>query len=398
MDTRVETRESTLLTGKFIIVCLCNFLSFFSIYLIVPVLPPYLEERGYSNTIIGALMSMMVVAALTRPFLGRLSDGWGRRRVLLAGTLVLAITNFLYAAFDTAVPLFLVRFFNGFGLAAFNTAAYALVGDLAPPRRRLQGIALFFMSVDATIAAAPPLAKLVRSHWGFDTVYILAGMVGLASFLLAAYAPETTGSEYPGHPRTVDGRGERRGPVWPIYVTTCGFTITIGALTTFVVLSSDKAGFGHGELFFVIFALTLIAFRLAAGKWAERLPRLLLVSASGLVAVSGLAMLALARSLAVFLLGSLIYALGIAYVPTTLSALLLDKTTPERRGFVLGLFMAVFDLGVGLGGLVLGPVADTLGYPAAYLASAAMALAGLSLLYRARDPVVPRTEEETTTG
>lgn len=387
-------RGSSLLNRDFVIVCLCNFLSFFSIYLIVPVLPHYLEGRGYSNTIIGALMSMMVVAALSRPFLGNLSDTWGRRRILLAGTLVLALTNFLYAAFDAAMPLFLVRFFNGFGLAAFNTAAYALVGDLAPPERRLQGIAIFFMSVDATIATAPPLAELVKSRWGYDAVYYLAGIVGLASFLLAILSPETACGER----RCTTSKGPEGSGMGvsglPVYVATCGFTMTIGALTTFVVLSSDKAGFGHGELFFVVFAVTLIVFRLAAGRWAERLPRLALIVASGLIAVIGLATVALARSLVVFLLGSMVYALGIAYVPTTLSALLLDLTAPERRGLVLGLFMAVFDIGVGLGGIVLGPLADALGYPSMYLVSACVALAGLGILFLLRKPKAEETAGE----
>lgn len=378
-------KEDSLLKWDLITVLLCNFLSFFSIYLIVPVLPPYLEQRGYSNSLIGALMSMMVVAALTRPLLGRLSDTWGRRRILLAGTMILSATNFLYATFDTAIPLFLVRFFNGFGLAAFNTAAYALVGDLAPPAKRLQGIAAFFMSVDATIAAAPPLAEVIKSRLGYDWVYLLAGAVGMLSFLLAITAPETK-KKSTGNPTASQHHTKRTILDWPIYATTGGFTMTIGALTTFVVLSSQEAGYGHGDLFFVVFALTLIAFRLAAGRWAERLPRLTLISVSGMVAFSGLVMVALARSLSLFLLGSFVYALGIAYVPTTLSALLLDRTAQERRGLVLGIFMAVFDLGVGLGGLVLGPLADVHGYTAMYLVAAGLSLVGLALLIRVRKP------------
>ncbi len=381
--------KDSLLGRDFIIVLSCNFLSFFSIYLIVPILPLYLEQKGYSNSLIGALMSMMVVAALARPLLGRLSDTLGRRHILLAGTLVLAATNFLYAAFDVALPLFLVRFFNGFGLAAFNTAAYALVGDLAPPAKRLQGVAAFFISVDAAIAVAPPLAEAMKSRLGYDSVYLLAGVVGLISFLLATAAPKA-GKRGPENPSNQEVGRENPSPNWPIYATTGGFTITIGALTTFVVLSSQDAGYGRGELFFVVFALTLIAFRLAAGRWAERLPRLLLISVSGTVAFIGMVTLAIARSLSLFLLGSFVYALGIAYVPTTLSALLLDRTSPEKRGLALGIFMAVFDLGVGLGGLALGPLADAHGYTVMYLVAAGISLAGLTLLVRVRSPLPRR--------
>ena len=80
-----------------------------------------------------------------------------------------------------------------------------------------------------------------------------------------------------------------------------------------------------------------------------------------------------------FILGCLIYALGFAYVPTTLSALLLDHTPTGDRGVILGFFMAIFDVGIGLGGVAMGPIADAWGYPAMYLVSGAVAL--LSLVY-----------------
>lgn len=371
-----HNREEKLFGKDFLLVCASNMLAFFSLYMIIPVLPVFLEERGYSNSLIGALMSMATVAALLRPAFGRLADRGGRKTVLAWGTLLLGLSTFLYTAFSTAVPLFLIRFLNGFGLAAYHTAAYAMVGDLAPRSRRLQAIAFFYISVDVTIALAPILAEALVDARGYTFLYLLAGGIASTSFLCSLMVRETIPAS------RKEERPARRGltPLHrAVYLGTMGFTLTFGALQTFIVLSSQKNGIARGELFFTVFAVTLIFFRLAVGRKADRIPRDLLILASGAVTLAGLATLAFAPSLAVLVLGSLLYALGFAYLPTTMSALLLDHTPEESRGLALGLFMAVFDTGVGLGGLALGPLADGLGYPAMYLASGALAL--VCLLY-----------------
>jgi len=365
----------------FTLVCVNDFLAFFSVYLIIPVLPIFLEEEmGYSNFLIGALMSMMVVAALLRPFLGSVSDIRGRKTILVWGTFLLGASTFLYAAFSTALPLFMVRFLNGIGLAAFHTAAYALIGDLVPQSRRLHGIAVFFISVDAAIGLAPIVAERIRVSWGYNAVYIIAGVIAMLAFLVSLSIRETKRGG-----RTI-GTSRR---MWKtptslqrsIFILVAGYTLTLGVLSTFIVLSSKEAGIEQGELFFTVFAATLIIFRLVVGKRADLWPRRPLILASGIIVLIGLAVIAYSPNLPLLILGSLVYALGFAYLPTTLSALLLDRTPPGGWGVMLGMFMAVFDMGIGVGSFAMGPIADAWSYTAMYLAGGAIALLCLAYFY-----------------
>jgi len=368
--------DEKLFKRDFFTVCTCNLLAFFSIYLIVPVLPVYLEGEGYSNAVIGALMAMFTVAALLRPLFGRIADNRGRRAVLMWGTFTLGASTFLYAAFSSAVPLFFVRFINGIGLAAFHTAAYAVVGDLAPSSRRLQAIALFYMSVDLNIAIAPIVAKAMRNAWGYTSVYVLAGCLAVLALCVSLALRETR--SYTGHKETA-GRPRMRTTMLQkaIFANTMSFTLTFGTLQTFIILSSEARGVEQGELFFTVFAVTLIVFRLGVGRLADRLPRRPLVVASAVTCLAGLTVLAFAGKLTVIILGTFVYALGFAYLPTTMSALLLDHTPVSDRGAALGVFMAVFDVGIGLGGIALGPLADLWNYSAMYMVSGAIALGGL---------------------
>ncbi len=371
----LEKPEERLLGRDFALICTSNFLAFFSIYMIIPVLPVFLENRGYSNFLIGALMSMMTVAALLRPFLGRLSDRSGRRWLVVGGIFLLGISNFAYASFGSALPLFIVRFINGFGLAAFHTAAYTMISDLAPPSRRLHGIALFYISVDATIAAAPVAAEYIRTSWGYTPVYMIAGALALAGFLGSLFVREHRHED--GAQRAQPRRVKITSLHAAIYTMTICYTLTLGSLQTFIVLSALKDGIEQGELFFTVFAVTLIIFRLGVGRRADALSRRPLILVSGVVALAGLALIAYAGNLSLLVVGSFVYGLGLAYLPTALSALLLDHTPVMDHGAVLGIFLAVFDLGMGLGGLAMGPIADAFGYPAMYLAGGAIALIGM---------------------
>ncbi len=369
--------DERLFRREFVMVCLVNMLAFFSIYLVIPILPVFLEERGYSNALVGTIMSMATVAALLRPLFGRFADLRGRKPTLLCGTIVLGASTFLYAAFSSALPLFIIRLLNGLGLAAFHTAAYAVVGDLAPAARRLQAIAFFYISVDVTIAAAPITAKAMESSFGYTPVYILAGCLAVLAFMASLLVRET------GVATVAASSERRRVKLTPlqrtIFLTTMGFTLTFGTLQTFIVLSSESKGVGQGELFFTVFALTLIVFRLGVGRRADRWERKGLILSSAAMTLCGLAILSFTFSLFHLLLGSFLYALGFAYLPTTLSALLLDHTDAADRGAALGIFMAVFDVGIGLGGIALGPLADLWGYTAMYLCGGAIALACLAL-------------------
>ena len=377
---QAATIEKESLWGRdFILVCVNNFLAFFSVYLIIPILPLFLEEEmGYSNFLIGALMSMMVMAALLRPFLGSVSDIRGRKAILVWGTFLLGASTFPYVAFTTALPLFVVRLLNGIGLAAFHTAAYAMVGDLVPQSRRLHGIAIFFISVDAAIGLAPIVAEEIRVHWGYNVVYIIAGIVAMLAFLVSLFIREAKKS---GRAVGTSGR------MWmkptslqrAIFILVAGYTLTLGVLSTFIVLSSKEVGIEDGELFFTVFAATLIIFRLVVGKRADWFPRRPLILISGIIVLVGMVVIAYSHSLTLLILGSLVYALGFAYLPTTLSALLLDHTRVADWGVMLGMFMAVFDIGIGVGSLAMGPIADAWNYTAMYLAGGAIAF--ITLVY-----------------
>jgi len=99
-----------------------------------------------------------------------------------------------------------------------------------------------------------------------------------------------------------------------------------------------------------------------------------------ILAASGLWVLSTASELSVFLIAALLYGLGFGLVHPSLMALLVDSVSEEGRGAAMGTFSASFDLGIGMGSIILGFVLQYFGFQVMYSISALIVLAGAVLL------------------
>jgi len=94
----------------------------------------------------------------------------------------------------------------------------------------------------------------------------------------------------------------------------------------------------------------------------------------------GLVFIFAANGIALILVGGFFVALGWAMVGSTATALAMDLTDPRSRGRGMATFSLSFQLGVGIGSLIAGALADLVGLRGMYAGSIVMTLAGLGIL------------------
>src|SRR5205807_5455977 len=111
-------------------------------------------------------------------------------------------------------------------------------------------------------------------------------------------------------------------------------------------------------------------------------------TAAGLLEALGLAIIAVASSLAVALVGAVVVGVGFSMLFPSLALMVVGRVGDDRRGSALGAFTAFFDIGVGLGGPLAGATAALAGYPAVFVLAAAAALCTAALA-AARPRAVP---------
>ncbi len=141
-------------------------------------LPLYLKGLGWEPRIIGPLFTAQVlVTALTKPLMGRLSDRWGRRWPIVAGLLVgagaVAAMPWIHAWWSMAA---LTALF-GFGVAAVTASTSALVSDLS--RAATYGASLGVLSsvMDVGHSAGPMVTGILVAAWGYGPAFALVAVL-----------------------------------------------------------------------------------------------------------------------------------------------------------------------------------------------------------------------------
>ena len=151
-------------------------------------LPLYLKGLGWEARIIGPLFTAQVlVTALTKPLMGRLSDRWGRRLPIAAGLLggaaAVAIMPWMRAWWPMAALMALF----GLGVAAVTASTSALVSDLS--RAAAYGASLGVLSsvMDIGHSTGPMVTGLLVAAWGYGWTFavVAALLVACAVFFAA---------------------------------------------------------------------------------------------------------------------------------------------------------------------------------------------------------------------
>lgn len=162
--------------------------------LLIPIVPYFTEKLQPSSTMMGILFSSYAVSMLiATPIFGPISDRVGRRIMLIAGLLGLALSTLLFAFSETMALLITARFVQGIAAAATWPTALALLADLFPPKMRgaVMGTALTAISTGTLLGA--PIGGWLFEVSGHQTPFLAAaGFTSLIIILVTLFLKEET--------------------------------------------------------------------------------------------------------------------------------------------------------------------------------------------------------------
>ena len=353
-------------------------LSFIAIGAALPVLPTYVRGPLHSTDLaVGIVVGVFAVTSvICRPLAGRQADQRGRRVVLIAGALAMAVGGVLYFVSDSVATLILARLVVGMGEGSLYTAGATWAVDLAPEDQRGFALGLFGLAVWGGLSIGPVAGEVLRSNVGYSAVWILTAVLPAMTALIAMRLPEPVKlvSGAPPGPMALFPKAAHR-PGFALALANIGYA----ALAGFVVLTLSARGIGGGATVFTAFAIAVFASRLVLSRVPDKAGARRTATAAGLCEAVGLTIIASAQSLELALIGALVVGIGFSMLFPSLSLMVVGEVGEDRRGSALGAFTAFFDIGVGLGGPIAGLTASLFGYPAVFYLSA-LAAVGTALL------------------
>jgi MFS family permease len=340
---------------------------------VLPVLPRYVHgPLDGGNIAVGVVVgSYAATGLLLRPVAGRYADRRGRKPAVLVGSLLVAVSGFLYLL-PLGIPgLIAARLVLGAGEGTVFTAGSAWIVDLAPPDRRGRVIGLYGLAVWGALSVGPLIGELLLHASGYTLVWLFAGTMPLVGAAVATRVPDPyRPAAWLEHEHQPLIAREAVRPGSALALASIGYA----CVAAFVVLHLDSRGVGHGALAFGAFATMVVLTRLFAGDLPDRVGPVRVAICAALVEAVGLATIGLAHSLPVAIAGSLAMGAAFSLLYPSLSLIVVERVPETRRGAALGTFTAFFDAGVGIGAPLAGLAAALSDYQGAFLLTSAIAL------------------------
>ena len=165
------------------------FVDLLGLSIIIPFIPYFATRFEATPIVIGILQATYpMMQFLGAPILGRLSDRFGRKPVLVVSQIG-TLAGFILLGFaNTLTLLFISRIIDGISGANISTAQ-AAIADSTNEKTRTQGLGLTGAAFGAGFVVGPMIASvvLVVSHGSYQAVAFTAAFFSLLSILLTTF-------------------------------------------------------------------------------------------------------------------------------------------------------------------------------------------------------------------
>lgn len=339
-------------TFPFFLLCLSNFLFSASFNMMIPELPAYLTSLGgadYKGLII-SLFTLM--AGLSRPFSGKLTDTVGRIPVMVFGSLVCVVCSLLYPVVGSVAAFLLLRFFHGFSTGFKPTGTAAYVADLVPLHRRGEAMGVVGLASTLGLSLGPAIGSYFAQRYTIKGMFYISSVFALLSVAILIGSmketlPQTTRFRW----SLLRIRKEEifEPLVWgPVIVTLLTY-VSYGTLLTIIPDFSDYLHLANKGLFFTFFTASSIAIRLVAGKASDKYGRIPLLKISSVLMGVSMVIIALSVTPGMLLTGGVIYGISLGINSPAVTAWTIDLSNAEHRGRALASMYIALEAGIGLG-------------------------------------------------
>ena len=368
-----------------------NFTLFFAFYVLTPLLPLYLSEHfGATKDVIGLVLSGYTITALLfRPFSGYVVDSFPRKMVLMVSFGVFAIFFAGYLAASTLLLFTIVRTLHGGPFGALTVANSTVAIDVLPSSRRTEGIGYYGLSNNLAMAIAPTIGIFIYQLTNsFEFLFWLALIVATTGWLIDSTVKlkPRDSSQARSSRLSLDRFFLTRG--WLLGLNMVAFGFSFGVLSNYLAIyGKEVMGITGGTgTYFMLCSVGLILSRLQGSK-ALRDGRVTHNAATGMViSLVGYTLFILMPTLAqssmvngqcsmfngqwsmfIGYYGSaLLIGLGNGHMWPAFQNMTINVATNKQRGTANSTILISWDIGMGLGILVGGIVAELISYSAAF--------------------------------
>lgn len=350
------------------------FIALLGVGLIAPIMPMYAINLGATGLTLGFMVAGFSISQMiVQPIVGNASDRVGRKRFMITGLIITAVSAIAFRFANSVFLLVLFRMVQGTGSAMITPIAMAYVGDMAPEGKEGRYMSVLNIAMFAGFGGGPLVGGLFSDLWGINAAFYamaIFSVVALALVLLllpsrvADTSAQTRTRVFAMLGRMLKNR-KLAGTLLSRLATMTIMSPTFGYLP---IIMTREMGASGTEIGLVLAARTLTNAVLQPpfGRMADRLNKAVLI-ASGSIAVSALIFfIPSAKTFPMFLLLFLGMGAAEAAIWPTLGALAVEGGREYGQGSMMGAFNTALSIGILIGSMGGGLLMDLFGIEYAF--------------------------------
>ena len=392
-----KTVKEKLVTPSYILIIAANFLQFFGFWLLIPVLPFYLQEVFEADkTSIGAILSCYTIAALCmRPFSGYLLDTFSRKPLYLLAYFLFTAMFGGYMLAGTLTLFILFRIIHGFSFGMVTVSGNTIVIDIMPSSRRGEGLGYYGLANNIAMSIGPMTGLFLHdAAVGYPFIFSCSLGACIIGFLCAYLVRTPYKPPVQRAPISLDRFILLKGI--PAGISLLLLSIPYGMTTNYVAMYAKQIGITSSTgFFFTLMAIGMAVSRLFSGKLVDK-GKITQVIQAGLYLVCfcffGLSccgwIIDYNIHATTFFFFSIALFLGIGFgtMFPAYNTLFVNLAPNNQRGTATSTYLTSWDIGIGIGMVVGGYIAEISTFKMAYLSGALLTVISLFYFYKTVSP------------
>ena len=392
-------KKEKLISPSFIFSFISSFLLFFAFYLILPILPLYLQDQyNASESMIGLILASYVITALLiRPFGGYMVDKFDRKRLLIFCFIAFAIFFGGYIVAGSIVVFSVIRALHGFSFGLITISNSTVAIDVMPASRRNDGIGYFGISTNLSMALGPMISLMIYEIYGnYLYIFVVALITACLGLIAALFIKIPKKDKEVVVEKIEADKTEKVLSLDRFFLTKATLGSIALALTSFnygqicsyvPIYAKNEIGMESGSgLFFIAMAGGLIISRLATSKMMYRGDLNKIIYIGMAILIIGMALFVFVQNEISFYISAVIIGIAYGFSSPAFQAMFINLAHHNQRGTANSTYYIAYDIGIGTGILAGGAIAEKYSYSMSFLVGLVLIVLSLILFRLATAP------------
>lgn len=345
---------------NFILLFITNLLVLAAFYASIPIIPVYCQEIGITGSKVGIVLTAMSVATiLFRPVAGYLLDNFNRYKVYLIFLALFCLAFPAFIAFPIFAVLIIIRLYMGAVYSVCGSATMTLASDVLPTTKITEGISRFAFTISIGMAVGPYVGIQVQNNMSSKASFMTVFAISVAALICVSCCKIS----YPKIQRKKFVLKDTiHKPALPFMFNMTFLMIPYGAVIAYSsILAQEKNLTGFLPYFYICLVVGMLLSKLSTQKMIDAGKHRVLVYISLAILVVTMISYKFLTSGIHLLAAGFFFGLGYGILQPLFQAFVTGTTPAPKRGVANATYLLSYDIGIGIGSLLMGFLQESIG-------------------------------------